>query len=122
MANPLNAVTTVDAYIAAAPAEARAMLEQLRAIIRSVAPEARETISYRMPFYRHGGRPLVGFAAFKHHCGLYGSNEGFLKSDAGALERYVTSPGTVRFPIGKPLPVSLIKKLVKARMQDHKTN
>jgi len=94
------------------------MLEQLRAIITAVAPKAAESIKYRMPFYTYHGRPLAAFAAFKHHCGFYGNNATFLEAQPDALTPYDTAPGTVRFPIGKPLPVSLIKKLVKARMQD----
>jgi uncharacterized protein YdhG (YjbR/CyaY superfamily) len=94
------------------------MLEQLRTITRGVARAATESISYGMPSYRYNGRPLVAFGAFKHHCGLYGSNATFLKSHKDALASYDTAAGTIRFPIGKPLPVSLIKKLLKARLRD----
>ena len=111
----------VDSYIAAAPEQARAMLEQLRTIVKAVAPNAEERISYGMPYYKDHGRPLVGFAAFKNHCGLYGSTAALLPAYREELRPYHTSPGTIRFPIGEPLPVTLIKKLVKARVRASET-
>jgi len=95
------------------------MLEQLRATIRAVAPGADESIKYGMPSYRYNGRPLAAFGAFKQHIGFYGSNATFLKAHKDALASYDTATGTVRFPIGRPLPIPLIKRLVKARLQDN---
>jgi uncharacterized protein YdhG (YjbR/CyaY superfamily) len=105
---------SVDSYIAAAPEEARAMLRQLREIVTSAVPAAEERISYQMPMYKHHGW-LVGFAAFKHHVGVYALSATFLDQFAEAVEPYKAGKGTLRFPIGKPIPVALVKKLVKAK-------
>ncbi len=101
----------VDAYIAEAPEAAREKLTQLRAIIRSAAPKAEEGISYNMPFYKYHG-PLVGFAAYSEHVSLFGAIPEELR---GELASYETGKGTVRFPIGKPLPKMLIRRFVEAR-------
>jgi uncharacterized protein YdhG (YjbR/CyaY superfamily) len=105
----------VDAYIAGAPKDARAQLVALRKVIKDTAPEAEERISYSMPYYHYHGR-LVYFAAFKNHIGLYIPSP-IIEEHEDELADYETSKGTVRFPIGKPLPVSLIKKVIKARIQ-----
>jgi uncharacterized protein YdhG (YjbR/CyaY superfamily) len=110
--------TDVNAYIAAAPREARAMLRELRAIIKSTAPGAEEVISYRMPMYKYQG-PLVAFAAFKNHVGFYGMGTFFQDMFSDQLTAYETSKGTIRFPIGKPIPVALVKKLVRAKVKEN---
>ena len=107
---------TVDEYIDRAPEPGRAALMKMRATIRSVLPrEATEVISYKMPAFKHG-KVLVWYAAFKDHCSLFPTAEviGAFKDE---LAGYGTSKGTVRFPIGKPLPIALIKRLVKARLE-----
>jgi uncharacterized protein YdhG (YjbR/CyaY superfamily) len=101
----------VDAYIAAAPKQARAMLRQLRQLVRACAPEADERLSYRMPYYSYHGR-LIYFAAFSKHVGVYimgRSKERFARE----LEPYRTSPSTLRLPFGSRVPVALLKKLVR---------
>lgn len=105
----------VDAYIAAAPEDVRGKLTRLRKIVRAAAPEASESISYAMPYYKYHGA-LLGFAAFKNHIGLYGALPDAERHEF-ELKGYETSKGTVRFPSDKPLPVALIKKLIKARMK-----
>jgi uncharacterized protein YdhG (YjbR/CyaY superfamily) len=109
-------VKDVDDYIAAAPREARDKLAQLRKIMKAVVPEADEYISYGMPFYEyHGAR--VAFAAFKNHIGLFGVSS-VIEEHRQELEGYSrTAKGTVHFPLNKPLPVALIKKLVKERIK-----
>ena len=102
----------VDDYIAAAPKQVQAKLVQLRKIVKAVAPESRERISYGMPYYEYHGA-LAGFAAFKNHIGFFGA---LSKKDQREFKGYETAKGTVRFPLDKPLPVALIKKLVKARV------
>lgn len=104
----------VDAYIEAAPKKARVMLVQLRKIIKAAAPEAIEGISYRMPYYKYNGA-LVWFAAFKNHIGFF-IRPPVIEKHKHDLKGYETTKSTVRFPIGKPLPVGLIKKLIKARV------
>jgi len=109
---------TVDDYLAALPEEARATLEKLRKTIKAAAPRADEVISYQIPTYKYHG-PLVAFAAFKNHCSFYVMSSSFLDAHKDELKAYDTAKGTIRFPIGKPLPAALVKKLVKARMEDN---
>jgi uncharacterized protein YdhG (YjbR/CyaY superfamily) len=108
---------TVDDYLAALPEEARATLEKIRKTIKAVAPKATEVISYQMPMYKYHGM-LVGFAAFKDHCSFFpGANP--VATFRDELKSYKTSKGTIRFPIGKPLPAALVKKLVKVRIAEN---
>jgi len=109
---------TVDDYLAALPEEARATLEKLRKTIKAAAPRADEVISYQIPTYKYHG-PLVAFAAFKNHCSFYVLSSSFLDAHMDELKAYDTAKGTIRFPIGNPLPAALVKKLVKARMEDN---
>ena len=104
----------IDAYVEAAPQEARIMLVHLRKIVRAAAPGANASISYGMPFYDYNGA-LVWFGAFKNHIGLF-IRPPVIEEHKHELNGYETTKSTVRFPIGKPLPVALIKKLVKARI------
>ena len=103
----------VDAYIVAAPIEARPKLRQLRKLIRSTVPEASEVISYKMPCYRYHG-PLVWFAAFKNHVGIF-IRPPIIQEHKRELKGYVTTKSAVHFPMNKPLPTALIRKLVKTR-------
>jgi uncharacterized protein YdhG (YjbR/CyaY superfamily) len=106
---------TVDAYIADAPKDIQVRLTDIRNAIRSIAPNALEKISYGMPYYGYKGR-LVYFAAFKHHIGVYISPP-IVEEHQKELKDYHTAMATIRFPHDKPLPIQLIKKLVKARMK-----
>ena len=110
-----NAPTSdVDNYLANVSGAARATLEKLRKTIKSAAPRAVEVISYQMPMYKHAGM-LVGFAAFKNHCSIF-IGPGVIQAHKDELKSYDTSRGTIRFPVDKPLPAGLVKKLVKARI------
>jgi uncharacterized protein YdhG (YjbR/CyaY superfamily) len=110
-----SAPKSVDEYLAAVPAPARNTLHKMRATIRSVVPSAAtETISYGMPAFRHNGM-LVWFAAFSNHCSLF-PTASVIEEFKGELKGYSTSKGTIHFPTDKPLPTTLIKKLVKARV------
>ena len=104
----------VDSYISAAPKEVRAKLRELRAAIRAVARKAEERISYGMPYYGYKGR-LAYFRLAKAHIGLYIPTP-VIEEHKSELRDYETAKATVRFPIGKPLPVALIRKLVNARV------
>ena len=110
----------VQAYFAAQPPKARKALKTIRATILAVAPDATEAFSYRIPSFKIGGRALVWYAGFTHHCSLYPIGDAIRKAHAKALRGYETSKGTVRFPLDKPLPVALVKRLVKARLADAK--
>jgi uncharacterized protein YdhG (YjbR/CyaY superfamily) len=107
---------TVEEYLAALPDDARATLEKVCEAIRAAVPTASERISYGMPGFSHHGRYLVYHAAFKDHCSFFPASSGVMEGSAEELERYDVSKGTIRFPIGKPLPATLVKKLVKARV------
>jgi uncharacterized protein YdhG (YjbR/CyaY superfamily) len=107
----------VDEYLAGVPKEARATLEKLRKTIKAAAPMATEVISYQMPMYKHQGM-LIGFAAFKDHCSIF-PGSAVMDAHKEELKRYDTSKGTIRFPASKPLPAALVKKLVKARIEEN---
>ena len=108
---------TVDDYLAALPKDHRAALEGLRKTIRAAAPEAAESISYGIPSFKHKGRQLIHIGAAKHHCAIYGLVPDAFKDE---LKQYDTSKGTIRFPADKPLPETLVRKLVKTRMAEIK--
>lgn len=110
---------SVDEYMAALPPDARVALEKLRTMIKAAAPAATETISYQMPAFKHNGRHLVAFAAFKHHCSLFVMSTAVADALSDELRAYDTAKGTVRFAAGKPLPVALVKKIVRARIAEN---
>lgn len=107
---------TIDEYLARTPEPARGTLRTIRAAIRSAAPrEAIETISYGMPAFKYNG-VLAYFAAFSDHCSLF-PTAAVMEQFKKELKNYSTSKGTIRFPVDKPLPASLVKKMVKARVK-----
>jgi uncharacterized protein YdhG (YjbR/CyaY superfamily) len=109
----------IDEYLARVPEPARTTLNRIRAMIRSVVPaEATEAISYGMPAFKYKGA-LVCFAAFSDHCSLFPMNAALIKTFAKELEGFETSKGTIRFPMDKPLPASLVKKMVKTRVAEN---
>ena len=109
----------VDEYLAGVPEPARSTLNRVRAAIRSaVPPEATEAISYRMPTFKYKG-PLLGFAAFPNHCGLYPMSPAVMEAFKKELQGFHTSKGAIRFPVDKPLSAALVKKLVKARIAEN---
>ena len=109
---------SVDDYLATLSVEKKAALQNLRNAIRSAAPRAEECISYGIPAFRLDGRVLVHFHAATNHCSFFPGAHPLVacKTD---VAKYDTSKGTVRFPPDKPLPVSLVRKLVKARIAQH---
>ncbi|HYM49214.1 MAG TPA: DUF1801 domain-containing protein [Candidatus Limnocylindrales bacterium] len=110
----------VDAYIAAAPKAVQPMLRELRQAIRSAAPRAEEKISYRMPFYAYHGR-LIYFAVHAKHVGMYPIIGREKALYAKELKPYLASKATLQFPIGKPLPIALIKKVVRERARENES-
>lgn len=113
--NSKSAPQNVDEYLARVPEPARTTLTELRAAIRSaVPPEATETISYRIPAFKHK-RVLVWFAAFSNHCSLF-PTAAMVQAFKSELKGFSTSKGTIQFPTDKPLPTALIRKIVKARI------
>jgi uncharacterized protein YdhG (YjbR/CyaY superfamily) len=110
MKKPAN----VDAYIASFPPEVQHLLQQIRAVIRQVAPSAEEVISYGIPAYRLQGM-LVWFAAHTNFISLYPRGSG-IEEFKDELTGYKVSKGTIQFPLGKPLPLGLIKQIVEFRV------
>ena len=110
--------TTIDEYLAPLSAEKRAALEKLRRDIRAVVPQAVECISYQIPAFRLDGRMLVAFGAAAKHCAFYpGAHP--IDAHESQLANYDTSKGTIRFAPEKPLPASLVRKLVKTRIAEY---
>lgn len=113
-----NLPKTIDEYLAGVPEPARGTLQKIRAAIRAAAPDATECISYRMPAFRHG-KLLVSFAAFSKHCSLFPMSNAVFATFQPELAKYETSKGTIRFPVDKPLPAALVRKIVKARLAEN---
>jgi uncharacterized protein YdhG (YjbR/CyaY superfamily) len=109
---------TIDEYLTPLSEEKRAALEKLRRAIKSAAPRAEECISYQIPAFRLDGRMLVAFGAAANHCAFYpGSHP--LEAHKHELEAYDTSKGTIRFQANRPLPATLVRKLVKTRIAEY---
>ena len=114
-AKPRGAPKSIDEYFSRLPEPTRGALHRMRAAIRSaVPPEATEVISYGIPAFRHK-RVLVWFAAFSNHFSLF-PTAAVIETFKKDLKDYTVSKGTVQFAIEKPLPLALIRKLVKARV------
>ena len=110
--------TTIDGYLAGLPDDQRAALERLRRTIRAVAPKAEECISYSLPAFRLNG-PLVAFGASAKHCAFYPMSATTIEAHKRELAAFETSKGTIRFQPDKPLPVALVRKLVRARVAEN---
>jgi uncharacterized protein YdhG (YjbR/CyaY superfamily) len=108
---------TIDEYIAAFEGDVRARLEQLRAAIRQAAPQAGERISYRIPTFSLSGN-LVHFAGFERHVGFYPGPSGIEKF-AKELSSYQSAKGSVQFPHDRPLPLGLVRKIVRFRLEEN---
>ena len=115
----MRSYATVDEYIALAEPKVKKALKEIRKIIKATAPKAEEVISYQIPGYKYHGM-LVFFAGWKNHISLYPAPWGAedLKKEMSAYEG---SKGTIKFPLDKPMPLILIKKMVKYRMKDNET-
>lgn len=107
----------IDAYIAGFAAEVREILEEIRMTIRKAAPDAEETISYQMPTFTLKGN-LVHFAAFKTHIGFYPTPTG-IEAFKDELSMYVGGKGSVQFPLDKPMPYDLIRRIVEFRVREN---
>ncbi|MFN2399903.1 MAG: iron chaperone [Gemmatimonadaceae bacterium] len=112
-----RASRNIDEYIAGFSDDVQEVLEKIRMTIRKAAPGAEETISYRMPTFTLDGHYLIYFAAYKKHIGLYPApigNEEFEEE----LSIYEAGKGTAKFPLDKPIPFGLIRKIVKFRLKE----
>ena len=114
----MSKIKNVDDYIASFPIETQAILEQVRATIKKAAPAAEESISYAMPAYKFNGKPLVYFAGYEKHIGFYATptgHEAFEKE----LSIYKQGKGSVQFPLDKPIPLYLIERITKFRVEEN---
>jgi uncharacterized protein YdhG (YjbR/CyaY superfamily) len=105
----------VDAYLAEVPEPQRSTLEQLRRDILAVVPDAEQCISYRMPAFRVGGQVVAGFAAFKKHCAYLPHSGSVLAALGDEVAGYEQTPGSLHFPLDRPLPAALVSRLVEAK-------
>jgi len=112
-------MTTIDEYIAQVQPEIQEKLLKIRELIREIAPNVKEAISYRMPAFSIDGKPLVYFAAFKKHIGFYPTAEGIAKFK-DELAVYKHGKGSVQFPVNKPVPFDLIAKIVNFKKENIK--
>ena len=110
-------VRTIDEYIATFPEYIQEILQKIRQAIKESAPQAQEAISYRIPTFKLNGN-LVHFAAFKDHIGFFPTSSG-VDAFQKELSGYETSKGTIRFPLDKPIPFDLIRKIVKFRVKEN---
>lgn len=109
---------SVDDYIASQPAGVQRILGRVRGSIRKAVPGADELISYGIPGYKLGKRPLLYFAAWKRHCSIYPSTDGVVAAFKSDLSRYDVEKGTIRFPFDEPVPAKLIEGIAKVRARE----
>jgi uncharacterized protein YdhG (YjbR/CyaY superfamily) len=112
-----TAPRTIDEYIARSPKEVRGTLEKTRSTIRKAAPDAEEAISYQMPTFRLKGN-LVHFAAFPNHIGFYPTPSGIEKFKR-ELSGYKWAKGSVQFPLDRPIPYTLIRRITEFRVKEN---
>ena len=108
----------VRAYIAALPPDSRRIIKMIRETIIVAAPGASEHFSYGIPGFRFHGKPLMWYAGWKQHVGMYPMTATIKRANAAGLKGYEVSKGAVRFPLTKPPSTALIKQLVKARLAE----
>jgi uncharacterized protein YdhG (YjbR/CyaY superfamily) len=112
---------SIDEYIAACPEQSRGYVQKIRETIRAVVPEGREKISYQIACVELNGKNLVHFAGWKNHVSMYpipSGPKGFTKE----ISKYADGKGTIKFPLDKPLPLKLIRQVVKYRLADNLQN
>ncbi len=109
----------VERYIQQFPPEVQEIMQKIRTIIKKNAAEVVETISYGMPGYKIYGRPLIYFAGYKHHIGIYATPSGHKKFEK-ELSQYKQGKGSVQFPLNQPIPFKLIEELVRFRVEENK--
>lgn len=117
MAKTPQVPANIEEYMAAVAPAARPLLKEFRRVVRAAAPEAEELISYGMPAFRQQGI-LVYFAAFKHHIGVFPPVSGDARLEQ-ALEPYAGPKGNLRFPMDRPIPYALIRRIVKLRLKQN---
>jgi uncharacterized protein YdhG (YjbR/CyaY superfamily) len=114
-----NAPVSVDAYIKSFPADIQVVLQQVREIITGAAPGVTEEISYAMPAYKMGGKPVVYFAGYKSHIGFYATPTGHSAFEK-QLAKYKQGKGSVQFPLSEAMPEKLIAAITRFRVKEVK--
>jgi uncharacterized protein YdhG (YjbR/CyaY superfamily) len=109
---------SVDDYMATLAEDRRAVMEQIRTTIREAAPKATETIAYNMPALRLDGRFLVSYEAYRRHYSLFPWSEPMVEALGDELQPYISGKGTIRFPADQPVPVELVSRIVKIRLDE----
>jgi uncharacterized protein YdhG (YjbR/CyaY superfamily) len=115
---PKTTVNSVDEYIASQPEANQTVLERVRSTIRRAVPGAEEVISYKMPTYKLRGDAVIYFAAWKQHYSLYPASGRVLAALKDELAPYEVNKGTIRFPLSQPVPVRLIGRIAKLRVNE----
>jgi uncharacterized protein YdhG (YjbR/CyaY superfamily) len=116
----LATFATVDEYLASLPADRRAAMDELRRTVNAAAPVAAESIAYQMPALRsHGGQFLVSYASFKHHYSLFPATDAVIRELGAAIQPFLSGSGTIRFPADRPIPIGLVKRIVKVRLAEN---
>lgn len=113
-----STATSIDEYIAEFPPETQKVLEEIRALIKASAPDATETISYAIPTFDLNGHHLVHFAGYAKHVGFYPVPSG-MEAFKEELEPYESGKGSAQFPLGRPLPTDLIRRIVEFRVEEN---
>jgi uncharacterized protein YdhG (YjbR/CyaY superfamily) len=109
---------TIDEFLSDVNTDKRAVLQKLRKTIRAIAPKAEECITYGIATFRIAGKPLAGFSASANHCSYFPMSSRTIVTLKNDLKNYETSKGTIRFPVERPLPVALVRKLIKVRIAE----
>jgi uncharacterized protein YdhG (YjbR/CyaY superfamily) len=116
MAKPAN----VDEYLTTLPDDRRTAMTVLRKTINAAAPEATETIAYGMPALRsHGGQFLVSYDAYKKHYSLFPASEAVIEALGDELTPFLSGSGTIRFPADRPIPTTIVTRIVKVRVAEN---
>ena len=112
----------VDKFLAAVPEPQRSTLQELREMLKKILPDGEEKIHYGVPAIQLNGKSIAGYASAKMHCSYYPHSGALLDQLSDQLTKYDYSKGTLHFPVDKCLPITLVRKLVKARLQQLKMN
>src|SRR5438270_6975722 len=110
-----STASSIDEYIAEFPPESQRVLKEMRALVRASAPDATETISYAIPTFDLNGKHMVHFAGYERHIGFYPTSSG-IEAFKEEIQHYKWATGSVQFPLGEPLPMDLIRRIVEFRV------